>query len=69
LSNIVQSLHDFPNVAWGKNAAYPLIVQICEGALVKPSGIHDAAICQIVNDQVDEFDLVGGERSSRYETS
>lgn len=67
MPDLIERPHEFVNVCRSKYPAYALIVQICEWALVKPSGVYDATVRQIIDNQVDKFDLIGRERSPRHE--
>jgi hypothetical protein len=53
----LDDLHDLPNLRWGKQACYPLRVDVSERAFVEPLWAERALLCQAVDHKVDKLGL------------
>ena len=58
LSNIVEYPNHLEHLLWAKHSFHALGTEIREGRLIQLSSAHPAALCQVIDNQVDELNLI-----------
>lgn len=64
LANLLEEANYLLHFGLLENAAYPLVIEVGERALLKAARVHRAALRQMFNDKVHKLDLVGVEVSA-----
>jgi hypothetical protein len=65
--DLAQNINEANHIGVLEHALHALTVEIGKGCFIEESGIHDAASGEVINNQVQEFVLVGGKLSLHEE--